>query len=76
MTTLGVVTHELGPDCAISAEEPDAASDYVVALTALHPDVPEELRRDLAYMQRATLLSDLRVLFRTLGAVLRKGSAT
>ena len=54
---------------AVLARSADPASAY------LNEIMPEELRRDLAYMERATFLSDLGVLVRTVGAVLRRGGA-
>jgi lipopolysaccharide/colanic/teichoic acid biosynthesis glycosyltransferase len=53
-------------EVAVLARSPDPAHTY------LHEVMPEELRRDLAYMQHATFVSDLRVLLATMGALVRK----
>jgi lipopolysaccharide/colanic/teichoic acid biosynthesis glycosyltransferase len=57
-------------EAAVLARSPDPAATY------LNEVMPEELRMDLAYMQRATFFSDLRVLFSTLGAVLRRSPSS
>jgi lipopolysaccharide/colanic/teichoic acid biosynthesis glycosyltransferase len=54
----------------VLARSPDPARAYLEEI------MPEELRMDLSYMQSATFLSDLRVLFFTLGAVFRRGRAS
>jgi lipopolysaccharide/colanic/teichoic acid biosynthesis glycosyltransferase len=54
-------------EAALLARSPDPASTY------FNEVMPEELRMDLEYMQSATFVSDVRVLFATLGAVFRRG---